>query len=322
MKYVYVLTSSNNDLYYEQCLLSVSSLRMNNPNASIVVLVDEKTNKDTEVKRQFDNVLSEVRPISLPCELSQKEASRWIKTSIHHYVSENFLYIDVDTIICDNITCEFYSEIQIGAVLDNHVNLEKHYLKEYFRKEDKNAGFNSSYKSNKRFNGGIIFNNGNSSANSFFEKWHSLWRDGLKKGCSQDMPSLNQANFELNNIISELNGTWNCQISHNGLPFLSDAKIIHYYATSLNFQDSPFILASNHLLQEINKTGEIPDYAMELLKTPKSAFEPNSRIMCGKAELDVLNSKYFSLMLRFRKKMPKLFKIINSFIIRILAGRK
>jgi len=61
---------------------------------------------------------------------------------------------------------------------------------------------------------------------------------------------------------------------------------------------------------------------MELLKTPKSAFEPNSRIMCGKAELDVLNSKYFSLMLRFRKKMPKLFKIINSFIIRILAGRK
>jgi hypothetical protein len=61
---------------------------------------------------------------------------------------------------------------------------------------------------------------------------------------------------------------------------------------------------------------------MELLKNPKAAFEHNSRIISGEAELDVVNSKLFSLLLRIRKKKPKFFKVLNSFIIRMLSKTK
>ena len=37
MKYVYVLTSTPQDLYYEQCLMSVWSLRQKMPNADIII---------------------------------------------------------------------------------------------------------------------------------------------------------------------------------------------------------------------------------------------------------------------------------------------
>ena len=43
MKYVYVLVSSPNDLYYEQALMSVYSLRRHMKDADVVFLVDDTT---------------------------------------------------------------------------------------------------------------------------------------------------------------------------------------------------------------------------------------------------------------------------------------
>ena len=42
MTYVYVLVSGKNDLYYEQALMSTYSLRNLMPDASVVLLVDNK----------------------------------------------------------------------------------------------------------------------------------------------------------------------------------------------------------------------------------------------------------------------------------------
>ena len=319
MKYVYVLSSSVNDNYYEQFLLSVASLRLFNPDAEIVALVDTKTDKTLGGKRSaYEKYISEKKIISVPVEFSQKEASRWIKTSIHHHVSENFLFIDSDTIITESLIHDFPENIQIGAVLDNHITLDKHYLREYFTIQDKKAGF-SSYTTNVRYNGGLIFCKNAPPAREFYEKWHSLFLDGRKNGCTQDMPSLNQANMEMDGIIIELGGEWNCQISHNGLPYLSKAKIIHYYATALFARNSPFIFASTRVFEKIKQTGIIPEDIQELLKVPMSAFENESRILSGKEEIDVVDSKLFSFLLRLRKKKPRLFKAFNSSLIKTLA---
>ena len=320
MKYVYVLTSSENDNYYEQFFLSIASLRMFNPYANTIVLVDTQTDSSLKGNRSgYEKYISEKKIISVPNEFSQKESSRWMKTSIHHYVSGDFLFIDCDTIVTESLSHNFLPNIQIGAVLDNHVTLDKHYLKENFTTEDKKTGFSSSLETNVRYNGGLIFCKDDSPAREFFEKWHNLWNESRGKGCTQDMPSLNQANLEMGGIISELGGEWNCQISHNGLPYLSKAKLIHYYATALKTRESPFIFASNQVLGQIKKTGTIPIDILELLEDPKSAFEYESRILSGKAEIDVVDSKLFSFLLRLRKKKPKLFKASNSFFINVLT---
>ena len=314
MKFVYVLTSSERDLYYEEFLLSIASFRYSNPDAEAILLVDEKTKKGLINKRsEYEKYVSDTKVLTVPDEYSQKEASRWIKTSIHHYVPEEFLFLDCDTIISDNLVETFPQNIHIGAILDTHVNLDKHHIKSNFQLEDEKVGFVSSFKTNTRFNGGTIYYSNSHEAENFYEKWHSLWIESRNKGCSQDMPALNQANYLEGNIITELNGIWNCQICHNGLPFLHKAKIIHYFATSLITQTSPYILSSGKILEAIKSTGLISEDIQKMLIEPKSAFDVQSRIITGIETLDVVNSNIFSKLLWIRKNKPSLFNFLNKF---------
>jgi lipopolysaccharide biosynthesis glycosyltransferase len=319
MKYVYVLTSSQNDFYYEQFFLSVVSLRLHNPNACIVALIDSKTKDRLTGKRSgYEQFVSETVTISAPDELSQKEVSRWIKTFTKKYVAGDFLYIDCDTVIAGTLDFDFPPEVKIGAILDTHVPLVKHHLAVHFEDEDRKLKF-SSFETGKRYNGGVIFCRDTPVGDDFFSKWHTLWFYSNKKGNHHDMPSLNQANHEMGGIITELSGKWNCQITHNGLPFLYNAKIIHYYATAFNFVNCPYLPGSKTVLTSVKDTGSISPKLMKMLKNPKTAFEPDSRIICGEVELDAVNSKMFSLVLRIRRKKPKLFKAINNFIIKVVG---
>jgi hypothetical protein len=270
-------------------------------------LIDEKTKQGLNGKRSgYEKIVNEIKVIAVPVEFSQKEASRWIKTSLHRYISGNFLYIDCDTVIAEKLKYNFPFETKIGAVADTHVPLEKHALRKYFQKEDRSAGFSSSYKTNIRYNGGLIFCKDDSSALDFYEKWHALWIEGRKRGCTQDMPSLNQANHEKDNFITELDGTWNCQISHNCLPYLFNAKIIHYYATSLVSMDPAYKLASPEILSSIKKTGDLSPQILKHLENPKAAFEPISRIISDKAIINALDNSVFFKLIRFIKRRLKI----------------
>ena len=313
MKFVYVLTSCEKDFFYEQFLLSLASFRLFNPLAEVVVLIDEKTKRGLTGKRAgYEKLVSDIKVINVPDEFSQKEASRWIKTSIHHYVSSGFLYIDCDTVIAEKLENDFSPEIKIGAVLDTHVTLDKHHLKKSFQNEDKKVNFISSFKTNVRYNGGIIYCSGSEQSLDFFETWHSYWLKSREKGCSQDMPSLNQADFDKGGIITEIDGAWNCQIAFNGLPYLSTSKIIHYFAQSLLTQSSPFIPASDTVLENIKATGDISKETLELLSNPRAAFTPQSRILSGNEILDLVNSNIFAKLLWLRAKTPKLFNTLNG----------
>jgi hypothetical protein len=323
MKYVYVLASSETDLYYEQFFLSVVSLRLYNPAAKIVLLLDAFTKKGLAGDRSgYEKIVSDVVVIDPPHGLSQKETSRWIKTSMGQYITGDFLYIDCDTIIADNLDCTFSDDIKIGAILDSHVPFTEHYYYRQFRDENLKLGFDSIMKTDAYYNGGIIFCKNSPESYTFFEKWHSLWKETLNNGNSQDMPSFNRANYELNNIITEIGGEWNCQICNNGLPFLYHAKILHYFATSLDFLTSPFILSSKNVLSSIKKSGTISTEILGKLQDPKSAFELKSKVIADKDVLKIIDSSIFSVLRRLRKKNKKMFEIFDGFVYRLTAFLK
>jgi lipopolysaccharide biosynthesis glycosyltransferase len=320
MKYIYVLVSSDTDLYYEQFFLSVVSLRFYNPVAEIVLLLDTFTKKTLIGNRiGYEEAVSDVVVIDPPNGLSRKEVSRWIKTSICQYITGDFLYIDCDTIIAGALDYTSLHGISIGAVLDCHVPLKMHHYHRQFRDESTALGFNSILECDNYYNGGVIYCGDTPDSRRFFERWHALWNDGRKKGNSQDMPSLNRANYELHNIISEIDGEWNCQISNNGLPFLNQAKIIHYFATSLFFMASPFSLASETVLSSIKKTGEISKEIFAKLQDPKSAFEPNSLIISDDDVLNIINSSIFSSLRRLRKEKRALFNVLDTLVYRLTS---
>ena len=169
MKYVYVLVSSENDLYYEQALMSLWSLRFRMPGAHVVVLCDDETEKSFCGKRgALRELATEIRAVPFAPSVKKVERSRLIKTAIPDYVDGDFLYIDCDTIICDDLSSIENYEHEAAGVLDGHVMLGEHIHRDYFLARDKKLGFHGTESAGCNINGGIILFRDTEYSRSFF----------------------------------------------------------------------------------------------------------------------------------------------------------
>jgi hypothetical protein len=313
MQYLYVLVSSPKDNYYEQFLLSAASFRLAMPDAELVLLCDLKTKENLTGKRaEYQKFVSKIITAEVPGSMPQVEVSRWVKTSMRRLVPGDFLFIDCDTIITEDLSSIAQSGIQFGACLDKHSLLNRHGRGDKIAERDKQLGFNS-YMSNRHFNSGIIFCADTPETQRVFDRWHELWSYSNSKNVVRDQPAFNMAIYENASLFTELDGIWNCQISYSGLPFLAHSKIIHYFASDLILHNSPFLLASEEVFKKIKETGVIPGEDLELLKDPRAAFESESRIIAGDDILHVINSSYFEILLWIKHKMPGLFNCMNWF---------
>jgi hypothetical protein len=312
MQYLYVLTSNPNDTYYEQFLLSVTSLKLVMPLAEVTLLCDKKTKSNLAGKRhEYEKLVSNIITEDVHSSMSYVEVSRWLKTSMRRLVKGDFLFIDSDTIVTDCLHSIAEQKIIFGACLDKHSLISDHSKKNNIFENDKHLGFNS-YLSNKHYNSGVIFCVDNPETHKIFDRWHKLWLFSKSKNIVRDQPSFNMAIHENLSLFTELNGTWNCQIAFNGLPYLINSRIIHYFATNLALQTSPFLFASVEIFRKIKETGIIPDETLELLNNPMSAFDRRSQIIAENNTLIVINSSFFEAILLIYKKIPVFFNFING----------
>jgi len=312
MQYVYVLTSTPKDIYYEQFLLSAKSLKIIMPDAEIILLCDTKTKETLTGKRcEYEKLVSKTITVEAPDNLNQIEISRWVRTSMRRLINGDFLFLDGDTIVTDNLSSIADLNIKFGACLDKHSLVDRHSKNKNIIEKNKQLGFDS-HVSNRHYNGGVLFCADIPEIHKIFDRWHELWLFSNSKNIVRDQPSLNMAIHENLSLFTELDGTWNCQIAFNGLPYLADSKIIHYFASDLVMHSSPFSLASREIFMRIKETGFIPDETLELLKKPKAAFVPESRIIAGDDTLFVINSALFEFILLTRHKLPFLFNFFNG----------
>ena len=314
MQYVYTLTSTHNDDYYEQFLLSATSLKLLMPNANVILLCDSKTKETLTGKRcEYEKLVFKTITVDAPGDLSQLEVSRWVRTSMRRFIQGDFLFLDGDTIVTGDLSSVFDCGINFGACLDKHFLIGGHSKRDSILSKNAHLGFDSHI-SNKHFNGGVLFCADTPAVHKIFDRWHDLWLFSKSKNILRDQPSLNMAIYENQSFFTELDGTWNCQIAYNGLPYLANSKIIHYFATDMLFQSSPFIFASDDIFKKIKNVGLIPNDVLEILKNPRTAFVPESRIIAGNTMLDVINSDLFGFVFLMRKKIPRLFNFFNSLI--------
>ena len=312
MQYLYVLTSGQKDSYYEQFLLSITSLKLVMPEAKITLLCDRKTRESLAGKRGgYETYVSDVITADAPPDMPHVEVSRWVKTSMRRLVKGDFLFIDCDTIITGDLASISEQGIKFGACLDKHSLIERHGKKDNILEYDKRLGF-SSYLSGKHYNSGVIFCADIPETHKVFDRWHELWRLSVGKKIVRDQPAFNMAIHENSSLFTELDGTWNCQIAFNGLPYLAGSKIIHYFASDLHIHASPFLPASGEIFRKIKDTGTVPDDVLELLKNPRAAFVSESRIIAGEDSLSVINSGVFEAVFWIRKKAPWLFGFLNA----------
>jgi len=313
MQYLYVLTSTPNDYFYEQFFLSAASLKLVMPEAEVVLLCDTKTKETLTGKRgEYEKHVSKTIAVDAPSDMLQVETSRWLRTSMRSLVQGDFLFLDGDTIVTKDLSSITKMNIFFGACLDCHTLIDKHSNRDSFIANDIKFGF-TSHLSNRQYNGGVLFCADKPETHKIFSRWHELWLFTRSKKTIRDQPSLNMAIYENLSCFTELDGTWNCQLVNNYLPYLANAKVFHYFATNLFMNSSPFLLASDEIFNQIKNTGIISDEVMQLLKCPQTAFEKETRVLTGKDMLYVIDSDYFKSIFLMRKKIPWLFNFINSF---------
>lgn len=294
-KIVYVLTSSENDILLEQLSLSLYSLKYYNPNSEVYLVVDQDTY--SSIKNDRNNIrefLTDIIPVKTPDEYNNMLRSRWLKTSLREYIKGDYLFVDSDTIIaddleeCDNWTCD------IAAVIDRHIPVNKaHLYYDYICNRAKDTGWLFETSDSNYFNSGVMFVKDNESTHAFYKKWHEYWLEGIKHQVFQDQPTLGKVNKEQGYIIKELNGVWNCQIMANGIKFLSTSKIIHYFnAERQSEKKSVFYLPSDKelYLKIKNNNFVLDDSIKKMIENGRTAFAFNYAVFADEQLLAIRDS--------------------------------
>ena len=268
-KLVYVLTCSPEGDYLEQAVIATFSARHFNPSAHIVLIVDDKT--DGLIAGGRNEILKYVsEKVVVPFEEGKTMVyrSRWIKTSVRELVDGDFLFID-----CDTVTTRSLEEIDLfkcgmGAVPDSHLKVKEFgdALREASRAKVAPLGIdldNEEY----YFSSGVIYVKDTPETHRLYDRWHSIWEQGVPKGVNIDQPSLAKANIETGRLIERIDDRYNCVI-YTQPDFARDASILHFTAFR-----NPSWLFSKRVLGIIREQG-IQEWMAPFILNPISTYIP------------------------------------------------
>lgn len=234
MKYLYVCVSSEKDSYLEQAFASIVTLKSKTPNAFVSLLMDEDTEKSLIGGREnIKHLVDEVVSVEFSPEVCQKVRSRRLKTSMRNLVNGDFLFIDTDTFIFQDLTELEKLPASFAGVQDKHCPLSKNDQVHTLSLSKKLLWNSPDFVNEETFiNGGVLLVRDSKENRDFFKDWNKEYQKWEKKGISQDMPSLALVNYKHDHCISEIEGSWNCQLE-SGAQFFRSAKIFHYYASHI-----------------------------------------------------------------------------------------
>lgn len=287
MNFAYVLVSDSTDIYYEQFLVSLISLKHWNPDANVFVACDNATKVTlTGLRSRHLKYVNEVKVVDFEEDKSKHYRSRFLKTTLRKLFSGDFLYLDSDTIICDKIEeSEFTGDVM--GVDDCHQLPKDNSNWPNFFNQIRQSGF-SEVGLTHYINGGVLWMRDNDVVRQFSDLWHALWLQCVEKQISFDMPSLNEANKQMKNVVGVLSGEYNCQLSVN-FRYLCSAKIIHCFATTVsnvNNCSAAYYFLNPDFYHEI-KNRIISTLDEDRIFNAKSAFDCGETILLGKKDSDI-----------------------------------
>ena len=293
-KLVYVLTCAPEATYIEQALISIWSARYHNPDAHIVLLVDDKTNELLVGKRA--EVLEYVtEKLVIPFEdanATMMYRSRWIKTQVRELVEGDLLFIDCDTIVNKSLEEIDACPFDVAMVLDEHTIIPD-YIEEsklYVQSFTLKLGYDV-LNENEYFNSGVMYAKDTEQVHKLWELWHQYWLYGEKEGVGVDQPALGKANIECNHIINQLDRVWNTLVYMNPV-FIADGKILHFW----NFRNRSYIFCKSYL-KYVHANG-INEYVQDCILHPLRSVLPSDNILNKARLLDFIK---YSCILRKEK---------------------
>lgn len=226
MKVVYVITSAGRDVYTAMTRVSAASLRMTNPGATITVACDVET--DLAVRATKDPLLGEVDEW-LAFETPPGNAAfrnRFLKTSLRERISGEYLFLDSDTIVRDDLAPIDRQPGDLAAA-PNH---SRENISGQIWEGDVATLAEMQWTTSRVLyvNGGVMRVSESEGAHRFYRLWHEKWQASYRRiHKPNDQPALNAAIHESGIECARLPVRYNSQIGAYPVT-MRDAAIWHY----------------------------------------------------------------------------------------------
>lgn len=322
LKFVYALISNEQDFYAEQAALSMHSLRLHNPDSHITLVTDEETldalTGNRSLIRQYVNEFVIVNP---PADFSPKQKSRFLKTSLRQNIKGDFLFLDCDTIVTDRLDALEDVQCDVAAVYAQHTNsrdiyyFDKHWnsnnehrhMTQYYEVRDVPA--DEKYEIRFHCNSGVMLCRDTENAYRLFETWHQFWLESSTVyGYHSDQCDLWRADAALNGIMTELDGSYNCQIIYPFMVvrYIFDCKVFHYFSTSRRYNWISFKNPS--VLKKVRKDGISSDLEKRMRTLVEEYFRDYIAYRSPLVELAKEVSTRYPSINKLVKKINKLRK--------------
>ena len=316
-KIVYVLVSTDKDIYLEQAWVSAFSLKHCNTGVRISVVCDRETGRRiTEGRNEgFRQMVDEILPVDFDKATENKERSRWLKTNLRNLVQGSFLFIDTDTVITGDLSAIDGCKDDVAIVLDLHCHFMAHPFHDGISRRIKRLFGVELKPDTDYYNSGIIFSKDTETAHRFFDRWHQLWASAKdKKGGVQDQQSLAVAIDELG-VVAPLPGEYNCQVL-GSVEFLHTARIVHFFNTQ--WSDgimSPFF--DKQFYAKLKQEECISPELSEMILNCRSTFVSPS-MMVGLMDMRLWRTPSFKLLRKIYRNHRLLFRLTNKISDKIL----
>ena len=302
-KIVYVLSSCDEDCYFEQLLLSLTSLGFNNPGCDVVILTDSSTYRRLQAQEDKLPVKVLIKKIDIPGGQGGFYNSRWIKTRIREFIDGNFLYLDTDTLVAKPLSDIDHVDADIAAVIDG--NGQSLFVDRGERRKLDAAGLHD-IADGPYYNGGVFYVRDTPAAHAFFSLWHSNWLKMVNEGVPPfDQASLFKTNLEMGLMIHELPCEWNVQTCYDAaVHYFKKGIIIHSYSSMHTYDES---IIKKHVKEN---GGRLDGFALEIAANP------------NKYGIGIYRKKSFkgfllypySDLLHFLKRYPRLYLAVSHHV--------
>ena len=284
LQLVYVLTSTENDIYLEQAYVSMCSARRYNPDAVITLLTDELTAATfTGVRKDEVRYADNIVVVKTPENLNGQRRSRILKTSARKHVKGDFLFIDCDTIVAKPLDDILNVDADIAACYDTHcVDFKEN---PYYKSNVSmgiRIGMPGVADEEHYFNTGVIWVRDTELSHRFYENWNANLLKGVQEKVFMDQPSFSKTDFEMGHVVKVLPDVMNVELMH-GVRFLKDAMIVHYLCTnrSKNKERQFFIMNYMDVLLKIKENAEIPQDVLNTIEDPFCGLSPVCHCFAG-----------------------------------------
>ncbi len=282
-KIVYVLVSSDKDIYLEQAYISMSSLKHHMPDAHITLLTDKLTETSfTGIRKKEVELADEIVVVDLDGKkLTAQQRSRQLKTSVRNHIKGDFLFVDCDTVITQPLDEIDNTDAIIAACRDTHSEFLNNPYRNLCLRHGHLLGWPIDSEKD-YFNSGVIYVKDTPEAHEFYNRWNENLNKGYSSKVFMDQPSFAKTNYEMGHIVKHLPDVWNCELKH-GIRYLKDAKIVHYLSTSPSrYQDKQlFLLNERDALMEVKVTGMISDEIKSIMDDPFVGLAETTQCFAG-----------------------------------------